>query len=352
MKAVQEKTQYPKSNISITPDITPINSLNHSMKNLKKMKKSLKTGERDNSPHLSTKNITLKRNKDQSKYLKTTIQPSPQKDLPVNHKIFTIKSSNSNEKSIKIQKTLPKLAERSKSNINISNVNTILNTQLRKLKYIDLNEELEANTQVLSEGSQYKSKTWLENIITIKDRDKEKRDLTENLKFFTSLIRDIIHRLKSSGKDNESILLERIWRLNIELIDEHIDTIEKGIVKVEEFTQSTLKVQNEMEKIKLDCENKVSKLEKEIQRVKLDYILAKDPRVSNENQRVLKLKPLIENVKLHLNTLTDLCSIPINTINPKRKKRSASSRVEFQFKLTRKKSTENLTIDYLVDNKS
>ena len=320
MKPTQDIINFPKSNTSITPDATPISSLDHSMKHLKKIKKSLKTGERDNSPYLSTKNITLKRSKEPSKFVKNTMQPSPKKDLPANHKIYTITSGNSNEKSIKIQKMLPKLSHRSKSNMNTNNVNAVLNTQLKKLKYINLNEDLLANTQVLSEDSQYKSKTWLENIITIKDRDKEKRDLTENLKFFTSLIRDIIHRLKSSGKDNESILLERIWRFNIELIDEHIDTIEKGIVKVEEFTQSTLKVQNEMEKIKLDCETKVFKLEKEIQRVKLDYILAKDPRVSNENQRILKLKPLIENVQLHLNTLSDLCSHSANTKNPKKRR--------------------------------
>lgn len=308
MHPAKDKSQLIKSNISKTPESTPMNSLNNSMKHLKKVKKSLKTLARDHSPLYSTKNIALSRSKDPA--VKTSTQTPNKREVPANYKIFTIASPNTIEKNSKIQKILPKLAERSKSNININTVNAVLNIPAKELNYLDLNEDLQANTQILSDNSEYKAKTWLENLITVKEWDKNKGSFLGNLKFLTSIVRDVVHRLKSLGKDNEGILIERVWRFSVELIDEHIESVEKGIVKVDELAQNTVKFQSEMESIKQDCENKVKKLEKEIQRVKLDYILAKDPRLITENQRLSRLKPLIESVQIHLITLSDLYRPP------------------------------------------
>jgi hypothetical protein len=316
------------------------------MKNLKKVKNTLKISERDHSssPYYSSKNIPPGKSKDPVRALKTT---KLIKDFPPNNQIFTIISCRSNEKNLKFQKLLPKLGEKPSLSSKLNNVNIILNTENKPLKHLALNEELDENTKLLSEKSEYKSKTWLENLISLKERKSEGATFVENLKFSNSIIRDIICRLKTSGKDNESILLEKIWRLSLEFIDGHIEIIEKNIERVDQVTKNTIKVHNQVEKIKSQCESKVIKLEKVIQRVKLDYILAKDPRTGDENKRILKIKPFVENVYNQIELLSDMYlkgKVPVMN----RKRRAGSNRPELsQIKLRRKKSMEFLGFNLL-----
>lgn len=345
MKNINDRNKLVKTNASVTPDLSPLASLNQSMKNLKKVKNSIKTTERDysTSPYYSTKNISSARSKDQIKVPKKS---NLSKDHQSNYEIFTISSSKSHEKNIKIQKPLPKLTEKTSLSGKLANINIVLNTAPKPLLYLSLNEDLQINTDLINEKSQYKSKTWLENLMSLKEK-REGKSLIENLKYYNGLIRDIICRLKFADQDNESILLEKVWRLSLQVIDEHIELVEKGIVKVNQVTEETLKVQNQVEKIKSQCENKVIQLEKDIQRVKLDYILAKDPRISSESKRIERLKPFIQNVKGQIENLVDMYVKGKAPFKDMKIRAGSNNNERSKVNLKRKKSMEFIKFKFL-----
>ena len=157
------------------------------------------------------------------------------------------------------------------------------------------------------------------------------------------MFRDLIIRMKTSGKENEGILIDKIWRFLLEIIDDYIQQIQENIWKSELATKNSLKAQEEIEKIKNFCQKKVNKLEKGIERVKLDYVLAKDPRKLIENQKIKTIGPRIEKIKGFIDNISELQDLARKNIETRRKSLSEIEDVTGQnsvFKEKRKKSLE------------
>jgi hypothetical protein len=188
----------------------------------------------------------------------------------------------------------------------INYIHNLFSNPGKVLKNLELNSELDYNFQVFYENSEYKPNTWIDNLINLKEKSKKSNDLINDLKFSNHIFRDLMCRMKGTGKENEGILVEKLWRFVLEVFDNYIELIQDKINLSDIANKNSVKAQEEIEKIKLGCQLKVSKLEKEIERIKLDYILAKDPRKMVQDEKMQNLIPSIERIKEYINKISDM----------------------------------------------
>lgn len=309
------KAQNPKS-IKINKSSTTIATENpntastaESIKIFASLKKVLKTTERytenSRSPYVSAKNILAQKPHETGRLIKLSAVGKKEgliiKDLlpgPISpHRITAMH---------RITNYFPKIRQYEKVSLKkkLQDINTIFSSTRCSLKNLALSDELKENEKILQENQDFKAKTWLENIISLKEKKKAREGLIEDLKFCNDIFRDLISRLKSGGNENESIVINKLWIFVLEIFDTHIDLIHENIEKTEKLTENTLKASEQVIKIKTECQKKVNKIEKEIERVKLDFILAKNPLLAKEKEEQDKIFPHIEKVYNCINDLS------------------------------------------------
>lgn len=254
-----------KSTLSMIPDSNGLNSSNHSNKNLSLPKnKTTKSSERlvkpNESPFGTNKKNLLTKTKESSRIIKIAAKGISKKDLkPI--ELFPIKSTKS-------QNSLPKLnALFLEDPLKPSTFNSILKSSPKKqLKHINISEELNLNEKYLLGSGDYKGQSWLENVVNIKDFDIDSQDLLRSLKFCNKLIRDMMLRLKYSGKENESILLQKIWSKHFEVLDECIEEFKRKLEECENNAKKIIKEKmKEFEDRAKEMEIKIEEAESEVQ---------------------------------------------------------------------------------------
>lgn len=245
------------------------------------------------SPNRQHNAVVLHKGKDFAKIIKLNLVDKNKKE-GIYKDIYP--SPNAHQVSLQTLKMYPRKISLKKLSLTnkLRSINQLFLSEELKLKHIDLQEDLEKNRKILSTKGEFESNSWFENVISLQER--KSSNLTENLKFSNGIFRDMIIRLKGAGKENEGILIEKVWRYLLETFDEYIGLIHESLEKTEVISKNTALVQEDIEKIRTGCEVKVARLEKEIERVKLDYILAKDPRKIAENAKIQKVLPHIEKI--------------------------------------------------------
>ena len=308
------------------PDSYGLNSSNQSSKNLSLPKnKSTKSSERlvkpNDSPFGTNKKNMLLKTKESSRIIKIAAKGLSKKDLkPI--ELFPIKSTKS-------QNSLPKLNvlyadDSSKPSI----FNPVLKySPKRQLKHINISEELKLNENYLSGSGEYKFGSWLENLVKVKDWDIENQDLLGSLKFCNKLIRDIMLRLKSSGKENESVLLQKIWSKHFEILDEYIEEFDKKLVECENNAKRVVK-----EMIK---EHDEKSKEMEIK------ILEAESKVKFENN-FERIWPIVEKVRNRVEELTESLNESIG--NPRIQKKLSFGKSLLIDKKVRIKNKQSMDI--------
>ena len=295
-----------KSSLSVIPDLTCLNSSNNSIRQLGEVTKTKSTERIDttkDSPNLQPKAQTLTKTRESGRIIKNAAKSLSKKELRVKEN-FLINSNST--KNIQAKKSLPKLNVKIGETAKVSTFQSILKVQNnRKLKHLSLNEELKVNSLVISEGSDYRAKSWLENIIAVKDKSIE-GDLNENLKFCNGLIRDIIVRLKQSGKENESILIEKTWRVLFEMIDDHMEKFQSKVLEYEKKIYNSMSVTEVSQDLKEGYEKKVRDLEMKIDQMDFDSSL-KEFQIPPEKYE--KFQSLISGVKNRIEELYDIHQI-------------------------------------------
>ena len=98
-----------------------------------------------------------------------------------------------------------------------------------QLKQLKLAKDLENNQRFLNGNLKYKCKSCLENIIELEDmwlNDKCK-GIEENFKRCSLIVRDFIGRMQEIGKNNEGVLLDKLWKHVVLNVDGIIDQFSK-----------------------------------------------------------------------------------------------------------------------------
>ena len=243
---------------------------------------------------------TLTKTRESGRLIKKAAKSLSKKEI-ITKQNFLINSNSS--KNIQSQNSLPKLNCKLGESSKVSTFQSIFNLQTKeKLKHISLNEDLKLNSLLISEDSDYKAKSWLENIIAIKDKRIDE-DFNENLKFCNGLIRDVICRLKQSGKENECILIEKIWRVLFEIMDKHLEKLQSKLCEYENKIYSIINVTEIETGLKYEYEKKINELEIKVEEMEFDLSL-KDLQISSG--KCEKLQPLIENVRNRIEELNEI----------------------------------------------
>ena len=332
-----------KSSLSVIPDLTCLNSSNNSIRQLGEVTKTKSTERIDttkDSPNQQAKVPTLTKTRESGRIIKNAAKSLSKKEIRIKEN-FLINSNST--KNIQAQKSLPKLNAKLGETSKVSTFQSILKIQNnRKLKHISLNEELKVNSLVISEGSDYRAKSWLENIIAVKDKSID-GDLNENLKFCNSLVRDVLLRLKQSGKENESILIEKIWRVLFEMIDEHLEKFQSKVLEYEKKIYNSFSVTEITKRLKDEYEEKIRDLEMKIEKMEFDLSL-KDFQIPPEKYE--KLEPLISGVQNRIEELSDI--FQINEVKRQHVKRKSVANANWF--LTRNKIKNKKSLDMFRPN--
>jgi hypothetical protein len=326
---------------------------------VKKTKSTERLEDSKDSPYTLNKPVTLTKTKESGRIIKNAAKSLSKKEIRIKEN-FLINSNSS--KNIQAQKSLPKLngKERIGESSKISTFQSILNIHSKKkLRHISLNEELQFNSFVISEGSECKAKSWLENIIAIKDKRVD-GDLNENFKFCNGIIRDVIVRLKQGGKENESILIEKIWRVIFEMIDEYMEKLQSKLLEYEKNSylsakanEITQKLKEEVQVLKneicvkddqiVEFEKKIRELDMDNEKLKFELSL-NDCKVTH--QEMLKFQPLVDRVQSRIEELADIYQL--NELKRQHIKRK--SVVNPNWFLTRNKMKNKKSMDLLRPN--
>ena len=303
-----KNTATAKSSVIINCENSTINT-NSSDRQLQNLKKIIKLTDKPNSIQSANRynNYPIfQKTKDNNRLIKMI---GAKKDfLSLKETELKSLSPHKESSSTKAFASYPKLISLEKLSLSkkLASVNNLFKSNHHTLKNFNLAEDLEINYKILSENNETKGKTWFENLISIQEYKKNEKNLESDMKFCNDIIRDIILRLKTSGKENESIIIDKLWRFILEVFDSYIEIIKENIKQADIATKNTIKAQDEILIIKLGCQKKVEKLEKEIERVKLDYILAKNPRKIVEDNKIQNSIPRIENIKKMIDKIYEL----------------------------------------------
>ena len=308
-----------------TPVASGINNSERNLHtNLKRIHKILDTSKDQASPlHRHGGSIVMRKTNEIGKIIKLNAIDLIKNDKSLTKDLLGGSLSQAfNPSSLHSNKLLPKAISLEKLSLTnkLTGINQLFVSPEIELKNLDMKVDLEMNYKILSEKNDTKSKTWFENVMSLQERKREDKGLTEDLRFCNYIFRDMIIRMKASGKENEGILIDKIWRYLLEVFDGYIEVINQSILKSEIASVNTIKAQEEIEKIKAMYQKKVSTLEKEIERVKLDYIIAKNPRKLMENNKVHKALPHIETINKCIDSLYTLHSDKTETKFEEKKK--------------------------------
>ena len=119
--------------------------------------------------------------------------------------------------------------------------------------------------KVFNNRNDGKVKSWLENVVMVKEFELKSGELENNLRFCNSILRDVLIRLKQTGKENEASLIETIWRINYEAIDLEIERLENQLQKVMfEINSNENKIQmlsNEIKFKEIENRSKIKEIE-------------------------------------------------------------------------------------------
>lgn len=198
--------QKPKKKIVLTGKILspnkiktiyPINSLsNLRTSNINTLKSLKKTKPSDISPTVlnSDSNLMKKSN------LNISTSPSSFQKNSVKHDSYIIDKKSPKASNLKNK---PKI-------------------QLKQLKLI---KDLEKNQKLMNGEIKYKCKSCLENIIELEDLwiNEKCKGIEENFRKCNLIVRDFIVRMQEIGKNNEGVLLDKLWKHIVLSVDEYID---------------------------------------------------------------------------------------------------------------------------------
>ncbi|OMJ85582.1 hypothetical protein SteCoe_13058 [Stentor coeruleus] len=188
-----------------------------------------------------------------------------------------------------------------KLNKKFTDISIFMRSKEISLKNLDLIEDLKENSKLLKSVPEAKSRTWLENLNSLKENSH--KNLTEDLKFCNSIFQDLIIRLISMGEKNESIMIDKLWRYVLHTFDQHLETLLKPSEKILITNEESEKIT----KIKTECQKKIKNFEKEIDNIKLDFNLTKNPLLGIVKEEKEKVFPYVDKIYKCLNELDILC---------------------------------------------
>lgn len=190
-----------------------------------------------------------------------------------------------------------------KLNKKFTDISILMRSTETSLKNLNLIEDLKENSKLLKEGHEAKSRTWLENLNSLKEKENCHKSLTEDLKFCNGIFQDLIVRLNSMGEKNESIMVDKLWRYILHTFDQHLETISKNSEKMPIKDE----VSDKIARLKTECQKKVKKIEKEFDKIKMDFIVTKSPLLGKIKEEKEKVFPYVDRIYTCLNELDMLC---------------------------------------------
>ncbi|OMJ74148.1 hypothetical protein SteCoe_27003 [Stentor coeruleus] len=305
MKPRQGKSiKINKSSTIIVAENPYISSANESTKIIPSFKKVLKDRFSDNSqtPYISAKNILVQNMQDTGRLIKHSATGKKEtiilKDLlpgPISPHISTAIH--------RFPYYFPKIKqnERVSLNKNHIDINNMFSSTRYNLKYLEMSEDLDLNAKILHSTEDFKAKTWIESIISLKEKKKNRFSLIEDLKFANNIFRDLVIRLKSIGKENESIVLDKFWRFVLETFDNHLDLMNKNTKKTEKLLEDTQKASEQAIKLKTEWQKK------DHNKGKNDVFIVKNSILGKEKKENEKFLPFIGKVYACIDDLDSLC---------------------------------------------
>ncbi|OMJ67671.1 hypothetical protein SteCoe_35103 [Stentor coeruleus] len=308
MKARQGKSiKINKSSSIIALENPYTSSANESTKIIASLKKVLKDKFSDNtrSPYVSAKNILVQNMQDTGRHIKLSAtgkkEPIILKDLlpgPISPHILSAHHRFPNY--------FPKIRQNDRVSLNKKlncnlNINSMFSSTRYSLKNLEMSDDLDLNAKILHSAEDLKAKTWVENVISLKEKKKSRLTLIEDLKFANNIFRDLIIRLKSTGKENESIVLDKFWRFVLETFDNHLDLINKNIQKTEKLCENSQKTSEQIIKFKGEMQNR------DHDKGKNDIFIVKNSMQGKEKEENDKILPFIGKVYTCIDDLASLC---------------------------------------------
>lgn len=99
-----------------------------------------------------------------------------------------------------------------------------------QLKQLNLKKDLEKNQMLMNGEVRYKCKSCLENIIELEDlwMNEKCKGIEENFRKCNLIVRDFIVRMQEIGKNNEGVLLDKLWKHIVFSVDEYIDQFSRS----------------------------------------------------------------------------------------------------------------------------
>lgn len=312
MKTRQGKSiKINKSSTTIVAENPYTSSANESTKIIASLKKVLKDRFSDNSrsPYVSAKNILVQNMQDTGRLIKLSATGKKEsiilKDLlpgPISPHISTAIH--------RFPSYFPKIRQNDRFSLNkkLIDINSMFSSTRYNLKNLEMSEDLDLNAKILHSTEDFKAKTWVENIISFKEKKKNRLSLIEDLKFANNIFRDLIIRLKSTGKENESIVLDKFWRFVLETFDNHIDLIHKNLQKTEKLVENSQKASEKIIKLKTEWEKKDPDKGKNDNFIaKNDIFIAKNQLLGKEKEEIKIFLPFVEKVYARIDDLASLC---------------------------------------------
>jgi hypothetical protein len=125
-----------------------------------------------------------------------------------------------------------------------SSVSNLRTDSQSSLKYLGLKEDLEINRKIGTGEASLSCKSCLENIVVLNGLASQENfgNIEENLNVCTSIVRDIIVRMKQAGKSNEGVLIEKLWKHLVFTVDNLMDQCREISLKSDESSEASVKV--------------------------------------------------------------------------------------------------------------
>lgn len=246
-----------KPSLSQVPDISSLSASNKSSSRLRHLGLTKST---ELSPAYTKRKILLIDKQESGLVQKALKSLGKNLEQPLKN----LQVSNHKETALNRKISLKKLV--SPRGTKNSPVEAVLKEQSGKIiKFANVGELIEENMKVFNCRNEGKVKSWLENIVMVKEFELKSGELENNLRFCNNILKDVLIRLKQTGKENEASLIEKIWRINYEAIDMQIESLENQLQKaMTEVNSNENKFQvllQDIKSIEIENEKKIKEIE-------------------------------------------------------------------------------------------
>jgi hypothetical protein len=228
-------------------------------------------------------------------------------------KVLSVSSKNSEklENFVKINsKNIQNLSPLNTSNETLL-PKTVNKTSTSVFKNFNLREELDLNENLVLQKIKCKVSTAADNMNSLSSY--KNNDFEQTLKFCTGIVKDCIIRMNNIGRSGEGVLIDKLWRFTLNVLDDFIDGFnEKKYVPG--LSYSMVDKNNEISCYK-KLKNRINYSEANLQKYEYSNSIQKVEINQNKSNKIVSR---IENIKKSIEILvsTYSCSTAIITNDP------------------------------------